>query len=1133
MNKRRAIGFLVLLVVCGGIIIITSLLNHHILIEPAKAEDAGLCIGKSKGITLNLSQSPNAITLTWTVQNKFTPGIRVSYQVFRAEGDSGGNFQNLTGKEVVLGTELGGDFTDKEGLTPGKTYRYQVYGAQGTALYCSEVKSIKFNPASTTTPRSLTPPQNLQYKADPENSNNVILSWDPPKIIEEGPGEKPTIKSITYEIQSTDSSTGAISKQSTDKTTITLSQPPNTTYQYTVTAKVDLGNGNIQTVSSEEITVNSTYGGVGSTECEAKACNGLGWLQRTICQLGCTVVNIFASFVNWAIGLLDSVSGVSFQNVILPEKVFAQTGQTTQGSQSQPSTQTTQNTSSQTSSSSSQAPEKPPPPLSKSLSDTLQDKMIVDGWQYALSIIDVIVVFGILFIAFAHILKLNLDTYAVKKSLPWLVIGFVLAHFSLLFCRVFVDFATLLVEFFKSKALAQMGTSGLGTGLTALIFGPQTTGATLIGALIGTTLFTGLSGVGCLLVVIVLIGLSIPGLLILALAFLLYIRIYIILILTVLSPVAFVCLGFPPIQRYFGMWWSWFSKWVFLTPITYFIIALGSVIGLAKVGENSPILTGFQRWMFGIMVLGLALYVPQKLGGAVMAAWGRLGQKISGLEKGGYARKPAEEFVNRKTSLAKARIKTGEVPISPVPGIRGRGVGGFVLDKTIDREGKMREKMREGIIKAGVSLTAQRLKGEIEKMAIQKREETVLYSAFGGLFRKVQQKENEGGKLSVEDSRVQKLALNYFKDESSTYEFTPAKVLLEQLTEIDEKGRSLLDKYLAGELSGPEMVDAGAKIYALFAKQYSRNPQERAAATDAFQALAQRTTGNFNNQIESIPPNRWTTSRLLEAPARDPGLDRQLLIEKAIQLNQAVQESNSPLKDKGQALTNSQNLQTLISAIHELIRTTGAKIEEGAGSPTASIADRLNSLGIQHLTELKNQANNLENPNQRKRIYHDIETKLKLLYDININENPNNLDNLRQTVTSMNITEGALRRIADILPKQPGTMDAQLKATTSLQIQDLLNRVIPELAQSVNVELKRPEIERIKRNLAEEIIGEHQKRQNQEDLNSFLGDLRTNINTVNDYRKKILGEIQPSSAPSGAAQSTPPPSTGSEEQSKN
>jgi hypothetical protein len=125
----------------------------------------------------------------------------------------------------------------------------------------------------------------------------------------------------------------------------------------------------------------------------------------------------------------------------------------------------------------------------------------------------------------------------------------------------------------------------------------------------------------------------------------------------------------------------------------------------------------------------------------------------------------------------------------------------------------------------------------------------------------------------------------------------------------------------------------------------------------------------------------------------------------------------------------------------------------------------------------------------------------------------------------MNITEGALRRIADILPKQPGTMDAQLKATTSLQIQDVLNRVIPELAQSVNVELKPSDVEQIKRNLAEEIIEEHQKKQTPEDLNYFLANLRTNINTVNDYRTRFLGEIQPPPAPPGATSSSSPSPT--------
>lgn len=260
------------------------------------------------------------------------------------------------------------------------------------------------------------------------------------------------------------------------------------------------------------------------------------------------------------------------------------------------------------------------------LSEQLRSQQVVTGWKFSLAVTDIIVIFALLLIAFMNILKLNIDLYAVKKSLPGLIVGVILANLSLLICRVIVDFASLLARYFITLA----GGEDIGSKLTALmgIKGALAAGGgvTLFG--IATTL--GVVGGACLGILIVLIFLGIPGLLLAALAFLLYVRIYVIWILVILAPLAFVILGFPPFAQYFKTWWSWFAKWVFLAPVAYFFIALASKLGgvaLAPAQEATS-LSWLGGWLLGVIVLSMTIYVPFTMGGAIMRAWGNLGKML-------------------------------------------------------------------------------------------------------------------------------------------------------------------------------------------------------------------------------------------------------------------------------------------------------------------------------------------------------------------------------------------------------------------------------------------------------------------------------------------------------------------------
>jgi hypothetical protein len=350
----------------------------------------------------------------------------------------------------------------------------------------------------------------------------------------------------------------------------------------------------VERVNREEV------GGGEGSECEKALsepggpCGQMWSVMNAIrCQfgrIGCIVFEAVDWFIKWALRVLNKASGIS-QDLFI-QKAYA-----------------VENV--------------------KSLSLQLKtEEKIIGGWKYSLAVTDIIVIFALLAIAFANILKLNIDIYAVKKALPGLLIGVILANFSLLICRVIVDFASLLSSHFIEMA---GGPEGVGYGLAALMFNmtpAQLGGAALAGGVVIFLLGLFASPLFCLAIPLVLLFLAIPGFIILILAFLMYARLYVVWILVILSPLAFILLGFPPAQQYFKQWWSWFLKWVFMAPIVYFNLGLAAYIGNTIITPNLPVpgetqqgLGWFGGWILGMIVLVKDLYLPFKLGGAIMQLW--------------------------------------------------------------------------------------------------------------------------------------------------------------------------------------------------------------------------------------------------------------------------------------------------------------------------------------------------------------------------------------------------------------------------------------------------------------------------------------------------------------------------------
>jgi len=183
----------------------------------------------------------------------------------------------------------------------------------------------------------------------------------------------------------------------------------------------------------------------------------------------------------------------------------------------------------------------------------------------------------LLIIAFATILRV--EQYNLKTWLPKLVLMAVLINFSKLICGVFIDVTQVImltfVNGFKNLAAGNL-TSML--NVTEILSFSQSnskdvTGWTILGSIILALIFSIVSVVVILTMLVMLA-----------------MRIIMIWIYVVLSPLAYLLASFPQGQSYSQRWWTDFSKNLIVGPVLAFFIwlsfaSLGGVEGSRDINK--------------------------------------------------------------------------------------------------------------------------------------------------------------------------------------------------------------------------------------------------------------------------------------------------------------------------------------------------------------------------------------------------------------------------------------------------------------------------------------------------------------------------------------------------------------------
>ncbi|MFA4942263.1 MAG: hypothetical protein WC564_01330 [Patescibacteria group bacterium] len=189
------------------------------------------------------------------------------------------------------------------------------------------------------------------------------------------------------------------------------------------------------------------------------------------------------------------------------------------------------------------------------------------GWTIVRDVCNMFFILILLIIAFATILRV--EKYSFKTLLPKLILMAVLINFSKLICGIFIDFTQVIMLTFVN-GFKDIGTGNLTNmlGIDKIMSidtsiqddGSEITSWTIVGAYMLALMYS----VIALMVLVTMVAV-------------LAMRMIMIWVYVVLSPLAYLLSAFPAGEKYASQWWEEFSKNLIVGPILAFFIWLSFV----------------------------------------------------------------------------------------------------------------------------------------------------------------------------------------------------------------------------------------------------------------------------------------------------------------------------------------------------------------------------------------------------------------------------------------------------------------------------------------------------------------------------------------------------------------------------
>ncbi len=256
----------------------------------------------------------------------------------------------------------------------------------------------------------------------------------------------------------------------------------------------------------------------------------------------------------------------------------------------------------------------------------IKSPAVVNGWVVVRDISNMFFIVILLIIAFATILRL--ENYSYKKWLPKLILMALLINFSKTICGLLIDVTQVIMLTFINSFKDIAGGNFI----------------EMLGIYDSVTLAqaTGTAGVAAGAYVLGLFYIIISIVVLVTIMMVLAMRIVMIWIYVVLSPLAYLLAAFPGGQSYASQWWSNFTKNLIVGPVLAFFIWL-SFIALqsggswnitsdqAMLGTRGSTTGALIKFVIAIGMLIGGLKIAQEIGGE---AGSIAGKGMSALTKG-------------------------------------------------------------------------------------------------------------------------------------------------------------------------------------------------------------------------------------------------------------------------------------------------------------------------------------------------------------------------------------------------------------------------------------------------------------------------------------------------------------------
>ena len=275
----------------------------------------------------------------------------------------------------------------------------------------------------------------------------------------------------------------------------------------------------------------------------------------------------------------------------------------------------------------------------------------VNAWSVMRNIANVGFVIAFLIIIFSQLSSVGITNYGVKKMLPRLVVAALLVNLSFFLCQIAVDISNIMGYSLKSlfdgfqnytqtPGVVTASANSNGWGIAAIVAGVLAGGITLAFAVTVPVLLAAL--LALMLIVMILFA-----------------RTALIILLVVVSPLAFVAYLLPNTEQYFKKWYKMFFGLLLVFPIIAVVVgSAGLAAGILKAAAGDD-------KMLQVVAMGVAtipLFVVPSLLKNAMGAAGTIGTKMSGLSSkmnGRVNSKGKQAFGNSKLGQYK-KYREGE-----------------------------------------------------------------------------------------------------------------------------------------------------------------------------------------------------------------------------------------------------------------------------------------------------------------------------------------------------------------------------------------------------------------------------------------------------------------------------------------